>query len=71
VSVRDMRTVPGAPVSDVQSFDSRAQLMCRSGSVWPPVWQPSAARVPQCRVAAHEAKRCGPGRFRPTICFPI
>jgi hypothetical protein len=30
------------------------------------VWHLRAARVPFCRVAAHEPKRCGPGSFRPT-----
>jgi hypothetical protein len=62
-----MRTVPGAPVSDVQSFDSRAHLMHRTGSLWPPVWQPPGVRVSPRHMAAHEPKRCGPDGFRPTI----
>jgi hypothetical protein len=44
---------------------SRTQLICRTGSVWPFVWQGAEARVLWCHVAAHEPKQCGPNGFGP------
>jgi hypothetical protein len=66
VLVSDMRIVPDAPVSGVKSFVSRAQLMCRTRSLWSSMWLPSAARVPLRHVAAHGQSGAGLAVFRPT-----
>jgi hypothetical protein len=43
--------------------------MCRTGSLWPPMWLVPKARVHRRHVAAQQRKRRGPDGFRPTNSF--